>query len=118
MTSAPRKSPDAADKPLSYAGYRFPQEVISYAAWLYFRFPLSQRMVEEMLATRGIEATYETVRRWALKFGADTAQRIRANTPACGDKWHLDEVVVTINDHKHWLWRAVYQHGATLDVLV
>ena len=92
--------------------------MISYAVWLYFRCPLSLRMVEEMLAARGIEATYETVRRWALKFGGAIAQRIRSNAPACGDKWHLDEVVVTINGHKHWLWRAVDQHGATLDVLV
>jgi hypothetical protein len=118
MKSTPRKSPDAADKPISYAGYRFPPEVISYAVWLYFRFPLSLRMVEEMLAARGIAATYETVRRWALKFGAGIARRIRVMGLARGDKWHLDEVVVTINGHKHWLWRAVDQHGATLDVLV
>jgi putative transposase len=66
----------AVDKLISYARYRFPPEVISYAVWLYFRFPLSLRMVEEMLAARGIEATYETVRRWALKFGAAIARRI------------------------------------------
>jgi putative transposase len=108
----------AADKPISYVGYRFPPEVISYAVWLYFRFLLSLRMVEEMLAARGIEATYETVRRWALKFGASIARRIRSNAPACGDKWHLDEVMVTINGQKHWLWRTVDQHGAKLDVLV
>jgi putative transposase len=108
----------AADKPISYAGYRFPPEVISYAVGLYFRFPLSLRMVEELLAARGIEATYETVRRWALKFGGAIARRIRSNAPACGDKWHLDEVVVTVNGRRHWLWRAVDQHGATLDVLV
>ena len=106
----------AADKPISYAGYRFPAEVISYAVWLHFRFPLSLRMVEELLAARGIEATYETVRRWALKFGAAIARHSRANAPACGDKWHLDEV--TINGQKRWLWRAVDQHGATLDVQV
>ena len=92
----------AADKPISYAGYRFPPEVISYAVWLYFRFPLSLCMVEEMLAARSIEVTYETVRRWALKFGAAFARRIRPNAPACGDKWHLDEVVVTINGRRHW----------------
>jgi len=108
----------AADKPISYAGYRFPPEIISYAVWLYFRFPLSLRMVEELLAARGIEVTYETVRRWALKFGAGIARRIRAMGLARGDKWHLDEVVVTINGRRHWLWRAVDQHGATLDVLV
>lgn len=108
----------AADKPISCAGYRFPPEVISYAVWLHFRFPLSLRMVEELLTARGIEVTYETVRRWALKFGTAIARCLRSNAPACGDKWYLDKVVVTINGQKHWLWRAVDQHGATLDVLV
>ena len=112
---APR--PDK-NTPISYAGYRFPPEIISYAVWLYFRFPLSLRMVEEMLAARGIEVTYETVRSWALKFGQDAARRIRARTAAFGDKWHLDEVVITINGKKHWLWRAVDQFGIVLDVLV
>ena len=107
-----------SDQPISYGGHRFPAEVISYAVWLYFRFPLSLRMVEEMLAARGIEVTYETVRRWSVKFGLGIARRIRATAPARGDKWHLDEVVVTINGKKHWLWRAVDQHGAVLDVLV
>ena len=118
MKTPPRKTSIATDKPISYAGYRFPPEVISYAVWLYFRFPLSLRMVEELLAARGIEATYETVRRWSLKFGAGIARRIRTMGLARGDKWHLDEVVVPINGQKHWLWRAVDQHGATLDVLV
>jgi putative transposase len=103
---------------ISYAGYRFPPELISYAVWLYFRFPLSLRMVEEMLAARGIEVTYETVRRWALKFGKHAARRIRAKRSSFGDKWHLDEVVITINGKKHWLWRAVDQLGIVLDVLV
>ena len=102
----------------SYAGYRFPPDLISYAVWLYFRFPLSLRMVEEMLAARGIEVTYETVRRWALKFGQQAARRIRARPAAFGDKWHLDEVAITINGKKHWLWRAVDQFGIVLDVLV
>lgn len=99
------------DQPISYAGYRFPPEVISYAVWLYYRFPLSLRMVEEMLAARNIEVTYETVRRWAVKFGLQAARRIRSNAPACGDKWHLDEVVITVNGRHHWLWRAVDQDG-------
>ncbi|MDN0077815.1 IS6 family transposase, partial [Crenobacter sp. SG2303] len=103
---------------LSYAGYRFPPEVISYAVWLYYRFPLSLRMVEELLAARGIALTYETVRRWAMKFGLGFARRIRDTALARGDKWHLDEVLVTINGKKHWLWRAVDQYGAVLDVLV
>jgi putative transposase len=77
-----------------YTRHRFPAEVISYAVWLYFRFPLSLRMVEEMLAARGIEMSYETVRQWALKFGQGFANQIRRRLPAPGDKWHLDEVVI------------------------
>ena len=107
-----------SDHLISYAGYRFPPEVISYAVWLYFRFPLSLRMVEEMLAARSIDVTYETVRRWALKFGQQIAKNIRHRTAAFGDKWHLDEVVVSINGRHWWLWRAVDQHGAVLSVLV
>jgi putative transposase len=108
----------SATDTISYAGYRFPPDVMSYAVWLYYRFPLSLRMVEQLLAARGIELTYETVRRWAVKFGLDIARRIRSTALARGDKWHLDEVAVTINGKKHWLWRAVDQHGAVLDVLV
>ena len=107
-----------SDQLIFYAGYRFPPEVISYAVWLYFRFPLSLRMVEHMLAARSIDVTYETVRRWALKFGQQIAKNIRHRLAAVGDKWHLDEVVVSINGRHCWLWRAVDQHGAVLDVLV
>jgi putative transposase len=99
-------------------GHRFPEEVISYAVWLYFRFPLSLRMVEEMLAARGICVTYETVRRWEKKFGKTFSDRLRQRAPARGDKWHLDEVVVSIAGERHWLWRAVDQNGFVLDVLV
>jgi putative transposase len=101
-----------------YAGYRYPAELIGYAVWLYFRFPLSLRMVEEMLAARGISVTYETIRQWGLKFGREFANRIRRLAPRRGDKWHLDEVVITIAGEKHWLWRAVDQEGFVLDVLV
>src|SRR6478735_4964945 len=101
-----------------YAGYRFPPEVISHAIWLYFRFPLSLRMVEEMLAARGILVSHETVRQWALKFGQAFANQVRRRLPAAGDKWHLDEVAISIAGKKHWLWRAVDQHGAVLDILV
>jgi putative transposase len=80
----------------SYAGHRFPPEVISHAVWLYFRFPLGLRMVEEMLAARGITVSHETVRQWALKFGQALADQIRRRLPRPGDKWHLDEVVITI----------------------
>ena len=110
MSSPAAKSP--------YAGYRFPAEVISQAVWLYFRFPLSLRMVEEMLAARGIVVSHETVRRWALKFGQEFANRIRRRLPRAGDKWHLDGVAIKIAGVKHWLWRAVDQTGVVLDVLV
>src|ERR671917_1122450 len=110
MSSPAAKSP--------YAGYRFPAEVISHAVWLYFRFPLSLRMVEEMLAARGIIVSHESVRQWALKFGQAFANRIRRRLPCAGDKWHLDEVAVKIAGKKHWLWRAVDQDGIVLNVLV
>src|SRR4051812_26283701 len=93
MSSPSAKSP--------YAGYRFPPELINHAVWLYFRFPLSLRMVEEMLAVRGIIVSHETVRQWALKFGQDFANRIRRRLPCAGDKWHLDEVAVKIAGKKH-----------------
>ncbi len=101
-----------------FARHRFPAEVISHAIWLYFRFPLSLRMVEEMLAARGIEVSHETVRQWALKFGQSSANQIRRRLPAPGDKWHFDEIVISIAGRKHWLWRAVDQHGVVLDILV
>jgi putative transposase len=101
-----------------YARHRFPAEVISHAVWLYFRFPLSLRMVEEMLVARGILVSHETVRQWALKFGQGFANQIRRRLPAAGDKWHLDEVAISIAGRKHWLWRAVDQNGIVLDILV
>ena len=110
MSSPAPKSP--------YAGHRFPAEVISHAVWLYFRFPLGLRMVEEMLAARGIIVSHETVRRWALKFGQEFANRIRRRLARAGDKWHLDEVAIKIAGATHWLWRAVDQTGVVLDVLV
>ena len=101
-----------------YAGYRFPAEVISHAVWLYFRFPLSLRMVDELLAARGIIVSHETVRQWALKFGQGFANQVRRRLPTAGDKWHMDEVVLTITGVKYWLWRAVDQTGTVLDILV
>ena len=93
-------------------------EIIAHAVWLYFRFPLSLRLVEEMLLERGIVVSYETVRRWALKFGPEYARRLRRKRPSRRDIWHLDEVVVTIAGRKHWLWRAVDQDGYVLDEIV
>ncbi|SAL07673.1 IS element transposase [Caballeronia calidae] len=118
MKKASMSASPSTDASISFKGYRFPPDVISYAVWLYYRFPLSLRMVEEILAARGIELTYETVQDWAAKFGLAIAKRIRSTALGRGDKWHLDEVVVTINGKKHWLWRAVDQHGSVLDVLV
>jgi putative transposase len=92
--------------------------LIAHVVWLYFRFPLSLRLVEEMLLERGIVVSYETIRCWAKKFGPDYAGRLRRKTPSQSDAWHLDEVVVTIGGRRHWLWRAVDQHGYVLDEIV
>src|ERR687893_1927279 len=108
-------SSPAATSP--YAGYRFPPEVISHAVWLSFRFPLSLRMVEEMLAARGIDVSHETVRQWARKFGQAFANQIRRRLPQAGDKWHLDEVVLKIAGKKHWLWRGGGPGGIELPLL-
>ncbi|MGO7078939.1 IS6 family transposase (plasmid) [Rhizobium leguminosarum] len=104
--------------PVSYKRYRFPPAVIAHAVWLYVRFPLSLRLVEEMLLERGIVVSYETIRCWARKFGPDYAGRFRRKSPRTSDVWHLDEVVVTIGGRKHWLWRAVDQDGYVLDEIV
>jgi hypothetical protein len=104
--------------PVSYKRHRFPTEIIGYAIWLYFRFPLSLRLVEEMLFERGILVSYETVRRWALKFGQEFARRLKRKRPSRGDIWHLDEVVVSIAGKTHWLWRAVDQEGYVLDEIL
>lgn len=101
-----------------YRGHRYLAEVIAQAIWLYFRFPLSLRMVEAMLAERGIVVSHETIGRWALKFGMRFAAEIRRRQTAVGDKWHIDEVVIAINGERHWLWRAVDQNGVVLDALV
>ena len=101
-----------------YKGFRFPSEIISHAVWLYFRFSLSFRDVEELLAERGIVVTYETVRQWCLKFGQSYANELRRRRPKCGDKWHMDEIVLTIRGKKHYLWRAVDQDGNVLDMRV
>jgi len=104
--------------PPTYAGYRFPAEIIAHAVWLYFRFALSYRDVEELLAERGVIVTYETIRRWSRKFGQRYANGLRRQRPCPGDKWHLDEVFIAINGEQHYLWRAVDQHGVVLDILV
>lgn len=104
--------------PVSYKRHRFPPQIIAHAVWLYFRFPLSLRLVEELLLERGIAVSYETIRRWGKKFGPDYARRLRRKKPSGNDVWHLDEVVIIIAGRKHWLWRAVDQDGYVLDEIV
>lgn len=101
---------------LSYARHRFPSKVIQHAVWLYFRFALSYRDVEDMLAERGIDVSYETVRQWTLKFGRVYAQRLRQRRPRPSGRWHLDEVFVRIGGRIHYLWRAVDDEGEVLDI--
>ena len=106
------------DRAISYKRHRFPPEVIAHTVWLYFRFPLSLRLVEEMLLERGIIVSYETIRVWAVKFGAEYARRLKRKAPSRGDIWHLDEVVISIRGEKRYLWRAVDQDGYVLDEIV
>ena len=107
------------DRDPLYRRHRFPAEIIAHAVWLYFRFPLSLRMVEDMLAARGIIVSHQTIRLWAEKFGRTFANQIRQRSRGrLGDKWHLDEVVISIRGKKHWLWRAVDQDGFVLEVPV
>ena len=96
----------------------FPKEIISHCVWLYFRFGVSFRDVEEMMASRGVLVSYETVRCWCGKFGELFAAGLRRRRARTGDKWHLDEVFLKINGVTHYLWRAVDQNGVVLDILV
>lgn len=102
----------------SYKGYRYPPEIIAHCVWLYHRFTLSLREVEELMLERGIEVTYETIRRWTQKFGPAYAATLRRRRAQPGDKWHLDEVFITINGQIRYLWRAVDQDGNVLDILL
>jgi putative transposase len=101
-----------------YKRHRFPAAIITHCVWLYFRFCLSYRDVEELMAARGISLTYEAVRYWCQKFGQVYANQLRRRRPRPGDKWHLDEVFLTIRGVRHYLWRAVDQDGNILDILV
>ena len=102
----------------SYRGYRFPREVISRCVWLYHRFALSLRDVQELMLERGAEVTYETVHQWSRTFSHAYAAALRHRRPRPGDKWHLDEVFVKIQGLQKCLWRAVDQDGNVLDILV
>ena len=102
----------------NYHGYRFPPEIISHAVWLYHRFCLSFRDAEDLLAQRGVTVTYETIRHWCHAFGPDYARRLRRGRGRMGDTWSLDELFVTIQGRRQYLWRAVDQDGDLIDILV
>ena len=101
-----------------YHGHRFPVEIISYAIWVYHRFSMSFRDVEDLLAERGIDVSYETIRRWCEKFGPDYVRKLKRRQGQLGDTWYLDEVFVRINGQQQYLWRAVDQDGDVIDILV
>jgi len=103
---------------ISFKRHRFPPQIIAHAVWLYLRFNLSLREVEEMLLERGIDVSYETVRRWIAKFGPQIARNLRRRQARPGDIWYLDEVVVKCAGEKSWLWRAVDQHGTVLEEIL
>ena len=103
---------------LSYRRHRFPASIIQHAIWLYLRFTLSYRDVEDLLAERGLDISYETVRRWVLKFGPLIARKLRQRRPRPSDRWHLDEMVVRIAGRPMYLWRAVDHEGEVLDMLL
>ncbi len=101
-----------------YAGHRYPSEIIAHAVWLYHRFCLSFRDVEDLLAERGVIVSYESIRQWCLKFGGVFARSLRRRQGRPGDTWFMDEVFITIRGETHYLWRAVDQDGDVLDILV
>ncbi len=102
--------------PISFKRHRFPPDVIRYAVWLYFRFTMSFRDVEELLAERGIEVSYETIRCWTIKFGPQIAANLKAKRPAPSPRWHLDEMVCSVGGKRMYLWRAVDDEGEVLDM--
>src|SRR6516225_4882844 len=101
-----------------YRGHRFPPQIISHAVWVYHRFCMSFRDVEDLLAERGITVSYETVRHWCRKFGSDYAKRLKKRRGQLGDSWYLDELFVRINGQQQYLWRAIDQDGDVIDILL
>ena len=99
-------------------GFRYPREIIAYAVWAYHRIALSTADVEDLLAARGVIVSREAIRLWVNRFGQYFADCIRRDRPRPNDKWHMDEVVISIRGRKHWLWRAIDANGDVLDVLV
>jgi transposase-like protein len=104
--------------PVSYARHQFPPVIIRHAVWLYLRFSLSYRDVEDLLAERGLDVSHETVRRWVLKFGVLFARELRKRRPRTSSQWHLDELVLVIGGKRFFLWRAVDSEGEVLDLLL
>jgi putative transposase len=113
-----RRSGLSVNQPVSCRRHRYPPQVIAHAVWLYFRYPLSLRLVEELLLERGIVVSHETIRRWGKKFGPDDARQLRRKPPSRNDIWHLDEVAISICSKMHWLWRALDQDGCVPDEIV
>ena len=105
-------------QPISYARHQFPPEILRHAVWLYLRFTLSDRDVEELQAERGLDVSYETIRRWVDKFGSAYARNLRRLRPRAADTWHLDEMVVKVNGERRYLWRAVDHEGEVLESYV
>ena len=103
---------------ISFKRHRFPPEIIRRAVWLYARFTLSYRDVEDLLAERGLDISYESVRRWFLKLGAPIARNLRHTRPIPNGYWPLDERVIVIRGQRYWLWRGVDNEGEVLDFLV
>ena len=103
---------------ISFSRHQFPPAIIRHAVWLYLRFTLSYRDVEDLLAERGLDVSYETVRRWVLKFGPLFAKELRRRRPRPTSRWHLDEMAMMIAGRQFWLWRAVDDEGEVLDLLV
>ena len=103
---------------ISFTRHQFPPDIIRHAVWLYLRFTLSFRDVEDLLAERGLDLSYETVRRWVLKFGPLFAKELRRRRHRPTSQWHLDEMAVLISGRQFWLWRAVDDEGEILDLLV
>ena len=99
-----------------YKHYRFPPEIIQYATWLYYRFNLSHRDVEDLMAERGIEVSYESIRLWCNKFGPKYVRRLKRRHKGFGDTFYIDEVFVKIKGKQQYLWRAVDQDGEVVDV--
>ncbi|MDR3472274.1 MAG: IS6 family transposase [Devosia sp.] len=103
---------------LSFKRHRFPADVILHAVWLYFRFTLSFRDVEDLLAERGVDVSYETIRCWTIKFGPQIARRLKRRRPAPSPRWHLDEMVCKVRGKRMYLWRAVDDEGEVLDLVM